>query len=182
MNFEYETDRLILKLLKPSDESAVQVLDFYSRNRTAFERYEAARPNDFYTKEYHKKILANEFYFALQKKCFRFWICEKKSPMQIIGTICFYNIIYSIYDRCETGYKFDEQHQHKGYALESMECGISLMFDELNLHRIEAYVMDDNLPSIRLLKKLSFQCEGICRQAIHICGTWEDHLLFARIR
>lgn len=182
MNFEYETEHLILKLLKPSIASAQQVLDFYNKNRIVFERYEATRPDDFYTVAYHKSILTTEYNLALHQKCIRFWIYEKENPTHIIGTICFYNIIHAAYDRCETGYKFDPKYWHKGYAREAMSFGISLMFDDLSLHRIEAFVMEENVHSIRLLHDLHFQCEGICRKSIKIRGKWEDHMLFARIK
>ena len=36
MLFQYETDRLILKILKP--ECALQVLDFYNRDKELFEK------------------------------------------------------------------------------------------------------------------------------------------------
>lgn len=182
MNFAYETERLILKLLEPSAASAEQVLAFYKNNRAAFEQYEGARADDFYTLKHQQLILTNEYNLALLKKCFRFWICQKSNPNHVIGTICFFNIAYSIYDRCETGYKLDCRHWHKGFAKEAMSLGISLMFDELCLHRIEAYVMEENQASIRLLRSLGFQYEGICRQAIRIQNDWKDHMLFARIK
>ena len=90
--------------------------------------------------------------------------------------------MHSIYDRCETGYKFDPEFWHKGYAREAMSFGISLMFNELNLHRVEAYVMKENIASIRLLSALDFQLEGICQKSIRIRGKWEDHMLFALVR
>ncbi len=182
MNFNYETPRLILKILKPSEQAALQTLDFYYKNRTLFERYEAARSADFYTREHQSLILTKEYNLAVRKKCIRFWVYEKANPEQIAGTVCFYNITHLMYDRCETGYKFDPVHWRKGYAREAMELGISLMFQELNLHRIEAYVMEDNAASIRLLKNLGFQYEGTLRKSIRICGNWEDHMLFARLR
>lgn len=182
MNFEYETKHLLLKILKPSCEAAKQVLHFYNRNRILFERYEATRSDDFYTQEHHNLILTNEFNLAIQEKYIRFWIYEKDDPTLIIGTICFYNIVRSVYDCCETGYKFDPNFWHKGYAREAMTFGISLMFHELNLHRIQAYVMEENKASIRLLCSLNFKYEGICRKSIRIRGNWEDHILFARVK
>lgn len=182
MNFEYTTKRLILKIIEPSIQNAKKALAFHQKNRTIFEHYEALRPTDFYSIPYQQRLLSCEYALALQKRTIRFWIFEKEEPDRIIGTICFYNIVHSIYDRCETGYKFDPDFWHKGYAREAMTFGISLMFEEFNLHRIEAYVMEDNTPSIRLLKDLCFEYEGICRQAIRIQNKWEDHMLFACIR
>lgn len=182
MNFEQKTERLVLKILPPSIEYAEAVLDFYRKNRAIFERYEAARPENFYTRDHQKTILTHEYNLAMEQKCIRFWVYEKRNAGKIIGTVCFYNITRSIYDRCETGYKFDRNFWHKGYAREAAAAGISLMFGELGLHRVEAYVMEENAPSLRLLRELGFQYEGICRQFARICGNWEDHLLFARIR
>lgn len=182
MQFEYETTHLLLKILQPSAKSADQILNFYARNRVLFERYEATRSADFYTMAYQKNIITHEYNLALSEQCFRFWVYEKQNTDQPIGTVSFYNIIHSIYDRCETGYKFDPAFWHKGYAREAMSLGISLMFDELSLHRIEAYVMKENAPSIRLLSALHFQLEGICRKSIRIRGSWEDHMLFALVR
>lgn len=182
MKFKYYTDRLTLKLLKPDLLAAKRALDFYDKNRIVFEQYEAMRPVDFYTERFQKNMISEEFNLALQQKAFRFWVCEKDRPQAFIGTVCFYNIIHSIYDRCEVGYKFDYRYWHHGYARETMAFAIPLLFEELNLHRMEAYVMPENAASIRLLKDSGFQCEGVCRQAIRIQDKWEDHLLFSRIK
>lgn len=182
MNFRHETERLILKALPPSSEFAEAVLDFYSKNRAVFEQYEAARPSNFYTKEHQKSILTREYNLALEKKSVRFWAFEKANERRPVGTVCFYNIARSVYDRCETGYKFDRRFWGRGYAKEAMTAGIFLMFGQMGLHRVEAYVMEENLPSVRLLKSLGFQYEGICRQYAKIRGNWEDCVRFAKIR
>ena len=50
MKFEYTFEGMTLKVL---DETfAGKVLEFYSRNREEFDRYEAAKPDNFYTTEY----------------------------------------------------------------------------------------------------------------------------------
>lgn len=182
MKFKYETRRLSLKLLKPSAKYARQALDFYNRNRAVFERYEALRPKDFYTEGYQKAMLEHDYNLAIHSKCFRFWVFTKNDLARIIGSICFYDIIQPVYGRCETGYKFDERYWHRGLAKEAMELGITLMFYEVGLHRIEAYAMKDNTASIRLLDSLGFQYEGTCRQYARIRGRWEDHLLYSLIR
>lgn len=182
MNFQYETRRLGLTLLKPSDINARQVLEFYNKNRFAFERYESVRPVDFYTEDYQKAMLEFEYNQAIHSKSLRFWVYLKCDPARMIGTISFFNVIRPVYNRCETGYKFDQRYWNHGYAKEAMTLGISLMFEEAGLHRIEAYVMEENTASIRLLESLGFQYEGTCRQYARIRGRWEDHLLFSHIR
>lgn len=182
MKLTYETDRLLLKILRPTPENAMAVLDFYNRNQLLFERYEAKRPENFYTAEYQNAVLSCEYNLTLRLQSLRFWIYEKDQPDVIIGTVCFYNITHSIYDCCKTGYKFDQNYQGRGYAKEAMQFGIAMMFEQLHLHRIEAYVMKDNAPSIHLLMALNFEYEGTCRKVIRICDTWEDHMLFSLLK
>lgn len=180
MNLIYETDRLILKVLRP--DAAKKVLCFYLDNKELFEKYEAARPDNFYTVKYQKSILLCEYNLAVQLSAVRFYVFLKDYPDQIIGTVCFRNIARSIYECCEVGYKFDSRFWHQGYATESLMEGIDIMFGDLNLHRIEACVMPENTPSIRLLESLYFKREGLLRQSARINGKWEDHYLYSLIR
>ena len=60
----------------------------------------------------------------------------KENPTQIIGTVCFRDIVHSIYETCEVGYKFDPDFWHQGYATETLLEGIEIMFYDLKLHRI----------------------------------------------
>lgn len=182
MKLEYHTQNLILKALAPTDENAMAVLEFYERNKDIFEVYEAARPENFYTKAYQKSVLSCEFSMAVKSEMFRFWVYKKENPTKIIGTISFFHFMRCVYQCCETGYKFDSNYWHKGYAKEALQYGISLMFEEENLHRIEAYVMPSNIPSIKLLESLGFIQEGLCRSSICVHGKWEDHLLFSLLR
>ncbi len=177
MLFQYETDRLILKILKP--DAATQVLDFYLRDRELFEQYEADRLPQFYTLAHQKKILKCEYNLAFQMSNIRFYVFLKEDPNTIIGTVCFHNIIPTVYSSCEIGYKFSSAFQHKGYATEALRKGIEVMFYEVGLHRIMAWVRPDNLPSIRLLKTLGFLFEGISREFLYMHGQWTDHAQYS---
>ena len=90
MFFEYQTDRLILKVIKPDE--AAQVLDFYLRDKELFEKYEPDRIQDFYTVEKQKQIAEFEYNAAVKGTCVRFYVYRKENPGQIIGTICFHDI------------------------------------------------------------------------------------------
>ena len=177
MNLIYETDRLILKVLRP--EAAKKVLCFYLDNKELFEKYEASRPDNFYTVKYQKSVLLCEYNLTVQLSAVRFYVFLKDDPDRIIGTICFRDITRSIYDSCEVGYKFDERFWHHGYATEALIEGIDIMFGDLGLHRITACVMPGNTPSIRLLESLYFKREGLLRQNARIQGEWTDHYLYS---
>lgn len=173
MLFEYETNRLILKILKP--DAAPLVLDFYLRDRELFERFEPDRVPQFYTVSYQKNILKCEYNLAFKLSNIRFYVFLKGCPNTIIGTVCFHNIVPNLYSSCEVGYKFSSAFHHQGYASEAIEKGIDIMFSELGLHRIMAWVLPENQPSIRLLESLGFQRQGISREFLYMHGQWTDH-------
>ena len=180
MLFEYETDRLILRIVKP--DAAAQVLDFYLRDRELFEKFEPDRVPQFYTVEHQRTILKCEYNLAFRMQNIRFYVYLKDHPDVIIGTVCFHNICGSFYSSCEVGYKFSSLFWHYGYASESLKKGIQIMFDELNLHRITAYVLPDNAPSIRLLESRGFVLEGTARSYLLLHGYWRDHLQYSLVR
>lgn len=90
MFFEYETPRLLLKVLR--SDCAPQVLDFYNRDKELFEMYEIDRVPDFYTVKHLQKVLRYEHNMAVKSQLFRFYVFEKENPCRIIGTVCIRNI------------------------------------------------------------------------------------------
>lgn len=47
------------------------------------------------------------------------------------------------------------------------------------LHRLEATVRPENVPSRRVLEKLGFREEGLFRRYLDVAGAWRDHLCYA---
>lgn len=178
MLLQYETRRLILKVLGPDYSN--DVLRFYEKDRMLFEQYEANRSPNFYTENHQRTILQLEYGLALKLAQVRFYVFLKESPETIIGTVCLYDIS-STYSRAEIGYKFSSAFHHKGYASEAVEKLVDIAFSELNLHRLCAHVIEDNLPSIRLLVGLGFEKEGICRDYLCLNGLWSDHLQYSLV-
>ena len=174
---EYETDRLILKVLTPDYADAV--CDFLYRNREIFEKYEPSVPSNYYTTEYISNVLSCELKLALRTQTIRYYVFRKEDPDTIIGTVCLHDIKQQSYSCCEIGYKFDSAYWHQGYAREAVMMGVSIAFAALDLHRVFARVLSENTASIRLLQRLSFEEEGVERHCIRINGTWRDHLRFS---
>ena len=75
----------------------------------------------------------------------------------------------------------DQDFCRKGYMKEALSFLLPVVADEYHLHRMEAYVMPSNVPSIRLLSSLDFQKEGLIREYALIQNRWQDHLLFSHI-
>lgn len=176
---EYETERLILRVLTP--DCAKSVCRFLIKNRQEFEQYEPLPPANYYTPEYQQTLLNAELKLALRTKNIRYYVFLKENPHEIIGTVALHNIEQGSVSCCELGYKFDAEHRHCGYAKEAACMAVSIAFAALDLHRIYARVMPENTASIQLLKSLLFEEEGLERECIQIQGKWQNHLRFSLI-
>ncbi|MDD3172655.1 MAG: GNAT family N-acetyltransferase [Herbinix sp.] len=175
----YQTERLFLKLLNKNDAS--MVLSFYEENKSQFEPWEPKRDNHFYTLAYQKASLTAESNLMSEGKLLRYWVFTKDSPNTLIGSICFQNILREPYRSCSLGYKFSYKYLHQGYASESLKKCIEIVFEEYPIHRIEAYIMENNEPSLRLIERLSFRQEGLSCSYARIGGNWTDHLRYSLI-
>jgi ribosomal-protein-alanine N-acetyltransferase len=54
-------------------------------------------------------------------------------------------------------------------------------FGELDLHRLEAGTLLDNLASQRVLENNRFTRIGVARKHLLLGGEWRDHVLFERL-
>ncbi len=179
MQFTYETKRLSLRVLTPEHASAV--CQFYLDNRDFLEPFEPKRPENFYTKNFQASNLNYEYRAFLKMTNIRYWIFEKTSLSQPVGSICFSHFLQGSFKKCNLGYKLSQDYCHKGYMTEALSFLIPVVSQELRLHRIEAYVQPDNRPSASLLSRLDFMEEGYLRSYAEINGTWTDHLIFSLI-
>ena len=182
MLFAYETERLLLKIIKPDQADAV--LDFYMRDKQAkelFEKFEPDRMPNFYTRQFQRQMLLFEYNMAVQGTLFRFYVYEKEHPERIIGTICVHHITRGFSEQCEVGYKFSSAYHHRGYATESLRFIMDLVFRDLKLHRAMAWALPDNTASIRLLERVGFVYEGICHDYMMLNQKWRDHAQFCMI-
>ena len=111
MKFEYTFEGMKLKVL---DETfAGKVLEFYSRNREEFDRYEAAKPDNFYTTEYIAATLKAEYAALLKGEFGRFFLFSDDMPGEILGSVSFFGVT-SINRSCRIGYKIDKNYRQLG--------------------------------------------------------------------
>ena len=179
MNMVYQTNRLILKILTP--EYVREVLTFQMRNQELFERYEPARPDNFYTYAHQNFIMKAEFKLATRLTTIRFYAFLPHDMHTIVGTVCLHNVQKAPYHCCEIGYKFDAAYHHQGYAREAVSKALEIAFSDLGLHKVFARVMPENAASIRLLTALQFVEEGVEYDSTLIRGRWENHLRFSML-
>ncbi len=179
MDLIHQTERLTLRVLLP--KHSPMVLDFYLRNKEYLEPFEPARHPGFYTMDFQKANLNFEYNSFLKHTYLRVWIFLREDASTPIGTVCFSNFLKGAFCSGVLGYKLDQDYCGHGYMTEALSYLIPIAQQEYHLHRIEAMVLLENDPSIRLLSRLNFQQEGILHGFARIQNQWKDHLLFAML-
>lgn len=174
---EYETDRLYLRILKPYH--AKNVLNYYKKNAKFLKEWDPIRELYFYTVDYQRQLLKEEFNDYKNGSSVKYWIITKDTN-KIIGNICFSNIIMGNFKSCFLSYKLDYEEINKGYITEALKKGIEVMFNEFGIHRIEVNIIPRNVRSLRIAEKLEFEKEGFSRNYLKINDVWEDHIHFAK--
>ena len=70
------------------------------------------------------------------------------------------------HQRAELGYDLARAQWGHGYAVEAARAVLAHGFGAMDLHRVEAYTIVDNVRSVRLLERLGFTREGTRRAYI----------------
>lgn len=179
LNSTITTERLFLTTL--NGEYCNMVSEFLTSNKDFFAPYETLKNEFYYSPMYQKNILETEFDAFTKRQYLRYYIFQKDDRSKIIGTVSFGNITPFPYCQATLGYKIDKHYTNQKYATEAVSAAILEAFKLLKLHRIQAFVLEDNLPSNKLLLNLGFTHEGVCVKNLNVCGIWKSHNQFAII-
>jgi len=157
---------------------AVELLNLEKRNRAFFKNYSITHPENYWTLETHKELIGKWEQNTKKEIEYRFGIFTINGDV-LIGTIGLFQVFRGPRQSALLGYSLDQEQNGKGYTTEATNLVVNYAFEVLNLHRIEAGVMPDNIGSIRVLEKVGFHKEGIARKNVEINGRWEDHQMLA---
>jgi ribosomal-protein-alanine N-acetyltransferase len=101
---------------------------------------------------------------------------------RLVGGLTLANVRRGVAQAGSLGYWMGLPYTRHGYMTAAVRAVIPFAFGTLRLHRLEAACIPTNLASIRLLEKTGFRREGYARSYLCINGTWQDHLLYARLQ
>jgi ribosomal-protein-alanine N-acetyltransferase len=62
-----------------------------------------------------------------------------------------------------------------GYGTKMLSLGTRIAIQDMELHRVEAFVLPENTPSIRMLERCGYELEGLAREYVRLRGQWTDH-------
>lgn len=176
---ELEGERVVLR--RPSLHDYTAWADLRRRSRGFLEAWEPAwREDELSRATYRRKVRRYED-DATTARAFAF-LNWRKADRALVGGVTLGQIRRGAAQTAVLGYWVGEPFARQGYTLEAARLVLGLAFGALRLHRIEASCMPENSASLGVLAKLGFQEEGRLRQALHIAGTWRDHVLLSLLR
>lgn len=162
----FETQRLALTELRPSDEASIFTL---------FSDQEVVRYYDLepFTVAEQARELIGLFRARYQAGSGIRWAIRIKHAETLIGT-CGFNSWSTKMQNAVIGYDLMPIHWGKGYAGEAVRHIIQAAFTGVlpcgALHRIQADTEPGNHASEALLRRLGFKEEGLRRE----CGYWKN--------
>ena len=79
----------------------------------------------------------------------------------------------------DMGYELDPRHWGQGYATEAARTVLNFGFSRLNLRRISAWCVADNVGSANVLEKIGMRLERRVQADQYFKGKWWDTLSYA---
>jgi len=170
-----ETERLVLRPLKPDDAAAFARL----AGSREIAHTTITIPHPFSENQARQWIVARTGQSEAGKGIV--FAIATMADAQLIGTVGLREIDAE-HSQAEIGFWIGAPSWGKGYATEAARRVIRYAFEECNLNRVYAHHMVRNPASGRVLEKLGMKREGLLRQRIRKWGVFEDVVLLAILR
>jgi ribosomal-protein-alanine N-acetyltransferase len=156
--------------LGPNDEAAFVSAARASRRLHGKWVSPPITPASFRKKLKHMQGIVNQAY------------CVHRSDNDaLVGCIEITQIVRGPFRCAYLGYYAFASHARQGLMREGLKQLVRLAFTKLKLHRLEANIQPENLPSIGLARTCGFKKEGYSPRYLKIRGRWRDHERWAII-
>ncbi len=132
-----------------------------------------------------RKSFANRVYWAARASAggtalplFLF----RREDEQLLGAITLDNIRRGPAQAGTLGYWVGAPFARQGYMREAIRAVVHHAFSMLELSRVEAACLPENVASRGVLEKSGFKYEGVAQSYLQINGRWRTHVLYANLR
>ena len=98
---------------------------------------------------------------------------------RMVGRASLMDISRGLFQNAYLGYHIYSPFWGQGYGRELVSATIDIAFHDLKLHRIEAGIEPDNVPSIALAESLNMRHEGLSARRLYLRGQWVDVSIYA---
>jgi len=106
----------------------------------------------------------------------------RREDQALLGAITLDNIRRGPAQAGTLGYWIGQRYARHGYMRETILALVHHSFHKLDLSRIEAACLPENMASRRVLETSGFKYEGVAQSYLQIDGRWRTHVLYACLR
>jgi ribosomal-protein-alanine N-acetyltransferase len=159
-------------------DDAPALAALHTEDREFLRRWDPVRPDAFYTADGQRRAIA-----ATLEQC-----ADGRSAASVIldrdtvaGTVNLFGILRGPLQSAVLGYWVAQRAAGRGIATEAVAHALRLAFDDLGLHRIDAFAREENAGSCRVLEKNGFRRAGMSYRHVHIDGRWRDDVFFQKL-
>ncbi|WP_420343836.1 GNAT family N-acetyltransferase [Paenirhodobacter sp.] len=174
-----ETERMTLRLPQHGDFRDWSLLREESREFLA--PWEPSWSSDHLT----RKAFTNRVYWAQRAEtagtAVPFFMIRREDG-RVLGAITLDNVRRGPAQAGTLGYWIGARHARQGYMREAIGAVVHYAFHQLDLSRIEAACLPENLASRGALEKSGFKYEGVAQAYLQINGRWRNHVLYSNLR
>ncbi len=101
---------------------------------------------------------------------------------ELVGGLTLSNVRRQPAQAASLGYWIGEPFARRGFMTEALNAVRHHAFTQLDLSRLEAACLPENVASRRLLERCQFKYEGVAQAYLQINGRWRNHVLYAALR
>lgn len=106
----------------------------------------------------------------------------RREDQALLGAITLDNIRRGPSQSGTLGYWIGERYSRRGYMREAILAVVHHAFTAMDLSRVEAACLPENVASRGVLEKCGFKYEGVAQSYLQIAGRWRNHVLYAALR
>ncbi len=174
-----ETERMTLRLPEHGDWR--QWSEVRETSAEFLVKWEPVWANDHLT----RRAFTNRVYWAQRAEAQGTalpMLLIRRADQQLLGALTMDNIRRGPSQTGTFGYWIGEPFARQGYMREALLALTHHAFTRMDLSRLEAACLPENLASRGVLEKCGFKYEGVAQSYLQINGRWRNHVLYANLR
>jgi ribosomal-protein-alanine N-acetyltransferase len=174
-----ETQRLILRLPELADHAA------WAELRRAGESFLRDWEPSWSSDHFSRRAFRSRVYWAWRARDEGRAVAlflTRRPDLRLLGAITLDNIRRGPSQSAQVGYWIGQEFARQGFMTEALAAVVHHAFTQLDLSRIEAACLPENVASRGLLERSGFKYEGVAQSYLQINGRWRNHVLYANLR
>ena len=174
-----ETERMTLRLPEHGDWR--QWSDLRETSAEFLSKWEPVWANDHLT----RRSFTNRVYWAQRAEAQGTavpMLMIRRDDNQLLGALTLDNIRRGPSQTGTFGYWIGEPFARQGFMREAILALTHHAFNRMDISRLEAACLPENVPSRAVLEKCGFKYEGVAQSYLQINGRWRNHVLYANLR